>query len=79
MTSRSSAFYIERNKTPPHLHNYVALCVCVCLQSDTVCVGVREDRSEAGSEGVVETRYEQFGEDHRPASRQRQHRKILHF
>lgn len=55
------------------------MCVCVCLQSDTVCVGVREDRSEAGSEGVVETRYEQFGEDHRPASRQRQHRKIFHF
>lgn len=71
-----SSLPVEGNKPRS---SRVHMFVCVYVQSDAVCIGVREDGSETGSEGVVEDRDEQSREDHRPASRQRQLRKTSSF
>lgn len=48
-------------------------CLCV-IQPQYLCRRLWEDGAEENSEGSVEDRPEQPGEDHRPASEQRQPR-----
>lgn len=71
--------WMQSEQNSPHLYRKHYDCtwslswsmyVCVCEQSDAVCLGVWENRAEESAEGAVEDCDEQSWEDHHPSSGQ---------